>query len=62
MSNLLEISAVSEIKTAKNGNHFVRIDFKGFEDAEGVINMPESKYCWDESLFELLTPGKKVRI
>ena len=62
MDNLLEIAFVTEPKKAKNGNTFVRIDFKGFKDAEGVINMPQSRYCWDESIFDLLIPGEKVRI
>ena len=59
---LLEISSVTEPKEAKNGNKYIRIEFKPFEDVEGVVNMPESRYCWDESVFHLFTVGKKVRI
>lgn len=61
MSPILTISDVSDIKTAKNGNQYVIVQFEPYEDEEGVLNFPSVKAVFESSYFDKLTIGKKVR-
>jgi hypothetical protein len=62
MVRILTIADISEERTAKNGNKFVILFFEPFEDAEGVINIPEPKAIFDEKVIKMVGIGKKVRL
>lgn len=59
-ATIYEISKVSEVKTASNGNEYILVGCKAFKDKNGVI-IPSKTLCiWED--FDLYEVGSKVRV